>query len=214
MTEQEARTQLLASGVSRETLDRLNALAGLIAKWTKRINLISPTSVERIWSRHILDSAQIGRHGPLTVATWADLGSGGGLPGLVVAALRSGVDTSLETTLIESDQRKCAFLSTASREIGVNARILAQRVETIVDVSFDVVSARALAPMDRLLCLAQPLTAEGGRMLFLKGANAQAELTAANETWNMEVVRHQSVTDPAATILDVRKAVRRHEHLG
>lgn len=214
MTEDDARAALLARGVSRETLERLETLAGLIRKWTRRINLVSPATVERIWARHILDSAQIGPYGPLTAASWADLGSGGGFPGLVVAALRTGIDPSLTTTLIESDHRKCAFLAAASREMGVAAKILAQRIEAPQDALYDVVSARALAPLDRLIDLAAPLTAENGRMLFLKGANVEAELTSARKTWHMEVVAHPSVTDPAAKILDVRKAVRRHEPHG
>lgn len=211
MTQEEAKRRLRDLGVSRETLERLARLETLVRKWTARINLISPDSLDSFWSRHALDSAQIARFGPLQAPLWADLGSGGGFPGLVIAAMRQAADPGLRTVLVEADQRKCAFLSTAAREMDLDLDVRARRIEAANVADCDVVSARALAPLNRLLDLATPCLAPDGRMVFPKGARAETELTSARKRWHMEVERHPSLTEANASILVIRKAVRRHE---
>jgi 16S rRNA (guanine527-N7)-methyltransferase len=184
---------------------RLDAYRGLLLAWNARINLIAPTDAAAIDRRHIEDSLQLlpllPPEGPL-----ADLGSGGGLPGLVLAA----AEPDREWHLVESDRRKCAFLIEASRimELSV-ARIHPVRIEDATLPPLAGLTARALAPLIKLLPEAARLLAPGGIALFPKGRNAEAELTEAARDWTMQVERHPSRTDPAATILrlsEIRRA--------
>lgn len=185
--------------VSRETAERLNIFADLVRKWTPKINLIAPSTVAELETRHIGDSHQL-----LDLAgnarTWIDLGSGGGFPGAVVAI--AGQDRGLDVTLVESDARKAAFLRTVARETGVPMSILNRRIEDVTG-AFDIVSARALAPLSRLLELAHPLVTRDGRCLFLKGAKAQDEVAEALENWTFDCKTHPSKTAPDAVVLDI-----------
>lgn len=183
--------------VSRETAERLDLLAALVRKWTPRINLIAPATVAELESRHIADSLQLWDLRPATLRNWIDLGSGGGFPGLVIAACAPG----LPVTLVESDQRKAVFLRTAAREMGLAPEVICARIEAVPPRPFDVVSARALAPLDRLLPLARPFVAPGGVALFPKGRGADSELTAARTGWHIRAEAIPSRTDPAGTIL-------------
>lgn len=192
--------------VSRETLARLETFVDLLALWTRRINLVSAQSLDAVWHRHIADSAQLAALAPAEAATWLDLGSGGGLPGLVVAALRPG--TAL--TLVESDRRKAAFLRLAAAEMGLPVTVLARRIEDLPPAAPDVLSARALAPLLRLLPLVAPLTGPGTVLLLPKGAHAFSELTAAQADWHSEAEPVASLTDPAGTILRLRNLRPRH----
>jgi 16S rRNA (guanine527-N7)-methyltransferase len=189
-----------ARDVSRETLDRLILFEALLRRWTARVNLIASTTIDQTWTRHILDSAQLF---DLTPAGdhWADLGSGGGLPGLVIAILAADERPSLTVTLVESDQRKAAFLAAAARETGVAVTILTDRIETIPDQQADILSARALAPLPRLLDLSARHMAPGATALFHKGAKAGDELRDALAHWRFSYKKHPSLTDPSATIL-------------
>ena len=117
--------------VSRETIDRLSIYANLLEKWNPRINLVSRSTLDDLWSRHIVDSAQLFELAPVTAKHWVDLGSGGGFPGLVIAILAKELRPELEVVLVESDQRKCAFLRTVSRETNCGAVVHSKRVEEI-----------------------------------------------------------------------------------
>lgn len=186
-------------GVSRETLDRLRLFADRLTRWNTRINLVAPSTIADLWQRHIADSAQLVPLAPLEATRWLDLGSGAGLPGLVVAALRP----DLHMTLVESDQRKAAFLRTVSREMGLAPQVLAARIEALDPLHPDVLSARALAPLPRLLDLAARHAGQDTVLLFPKGAGVVSELTAARTRWHSDVEQIKSITNPSATILRI-----------
>lgn len=194
--------------VSRETTDRLQALAALTAKWTARINLIGPGTVDDIWQRHIVDSAQICRFAPSEARRWVDLGSGAGFPGLVVAIIAAERNPGLQVTLVESDLRKAAFLATAIRDLQVSAMVETARIEALAPQGADVLSARALAPLPRLLQYAERHLAPGGTAIFPKGARFQGEIDAALETWSFSVQKHPSTTDPDSVILTIGEIAR------
>ncbi len=184
-----------ALDVSRETLERLRAYAELLVKWQKAINLVAPASLLDLWRRHILDSGQLARLAPLD-ALWLDLGSGAGFPGLVIAILGAR-----EIRLIESDVRKCAFLREAARITSAPAQIVNARIGDVAPFHADVVTARALAPLAKLLGFASPFLGTQSIALFPKGQDVGAELTAAHRNWRMRVERHPSLTDERGAIL-------------
>lgn len=188
--------------VSRETLERLEAFVSLLEKWTKSINLIAPNTVGEIWERHIVDSAQIYSLVPKHWSTWVDLGSGGGLPGIVIAILD---EQARPVTLIESDQRKCLFLNTVRRELSLNIVVQNTRIETAALQDIDVVSARALAPLPDLLSHASSLLSPNGIALFPKGARYQQELDQAKEAWHFDVEEFQSQTSAESRILRISR---------
>jgi 16S rRNA (guanine527-N7)-methyltransferase len=189
-----------ATGVSRETLAALSRYADLLLKWQRRINLVSAESLRDLWRRHMLDSAQLYPLLPHPMQSAVDLGSGAGFPGLVLAIL--GVP---EMHLIESDARKCAFLAEAARSAGLtpgrNPVIHHARIEDLTGFAVDVVTARACAPLGRLLGYSERFLGPGTICLFPKGAQAEAELTAAANQWRMTIERYPSVSDPSGTIL-------------
>ncbi len=203
---------LEALNVSRETLDRLEILSELLIKWNPRINLVSKSTIDDLWSRHILDSTQVLRSAPKSVAHWVDIGSGGGFPGLVVALMAGEAEAPKKVTLIESDQRKCAFLRTVLRETGIQAAVLTQRIEQADPQNADVLSARALADLPLLLEFSERHLRQGGIGLFQKGARWEKELKSAQESWsfNCEVV--QSITESQAVILKVGELTRVGSH--
>jgi len=182
--------------VSRETLAALDAYVALLRAWNRRINLVGGSTMGDPWRRHILDSAQLLPHIPTFAKVVVDLGSGAGLPGLVLALL-----SGRQTHLVESDQRKAVFLREAVRITGATATIHAVRAESLRKVAADVVTARALAPLADLLGLAAPLLAPNGRCLFLKGRTAEEELTLAAKTWKMTARSLPSISDPGGTLL-------------
>ena len=184
--------------VSRETMQRLEAYVVLVEKWQPRINLVSPKSLPDIWTRHVWDSAQLVPLIPPGTERLLDVGSGGGFPGLVLAML-----CDAECHLVESDQRKAVFLSTVIRECGLTARVHTSRVEALPNLGASVITARALAPLDRLLRLLEPQLASGTRCLFLKGARAKAEITAVGEMANMRYQLHPSLTNPDGFVIDL-----------
>ena len=188
--------------VSRGTMARLEALVLMLIKWNGAINLISKSSESGIWSRHIVDSAQVFEYG-IDADTWADLGSGGGFPGLVIAILAAQIKPSLQVTLVESDQRKAAFLRQAVQALSLSANVIADRIEVIKSLQADVVSARALAPLSMLCSFADRHLAPRGKGIFLKGRNATAEIAAAREDWTFMLDTHQSLTDPMSAVLVV-----------
>jgi 16S rRNA (guanine527-N7)-methyltransferase len=200
-----------AFGVSRETCARLEVHIALLTRWNARINLVSKATIDTAWARHVADSAQLFDLATRSAATWIDLGSGAGFPGLVVAALAEEKQPDLHVTLVESDARKAAFLAAAAREMGLDVTIEQRRIEALPARPHDVVSARALAPLDRLCALAHRFSARhpgppagpGTVFLFPKGARLDSELTAATAHWHIRAERIVSRTDPAATILRI-----------
>jgi len=184
------------TGVSRETLARLEDYADLLVTWNARVNLIGRGTVEDLWRRHMLDSAQLHPLLPADAATLVDLGSGAGFPGLVLAILGGP-----HVHLVESDQRKCVFLREAIRVTKAPATVHATRIETAPPLVADVVTARALAPLDTLLDLAAPFLRPHALALFLKGRGAEGELTLARRAWNMSADLLPSRSDPTGTIL-------------
>lgn len=195
-----------ATGVSRETLERFEAYVALLDKWSRRINLVSRAGMADVWRRHILDSAQILKFLPSPRGRLMDFGSGAGFPGLVLAIL--GVD---EVELVESDGRKCAFLSEAARAAGVTVTIHNARLEDLPRSPVPIITARAFAPLPRLLQYALPFWSPHTCLIALKGAHVDKELTEATKYWNMQVERHPSTTDPDGTVLCIRHLHHDHE---
>lgn len=190
-------------GVSRETFRKLEVYVEILVKWNKSINLVSSNTLESVWLRHIEDSLQISGLG-LQAGQWLDLGSGGGLPGLIIAA--SSPD--IHVTMIESDQRKCAFIAAAADAMGLNVSIECRRIEESTTRTYDIVSARALAPLSNLLELALPYRHEKTVCVFPKGTKAKEEMKAALQNWNVIYDTVQSITDPSASIFRVREYSR------
>jgi 16S rRNA (guanine527-N7)-methyltransferase len=200
LTAEEA-AELLA--VSRETLDRLNTYLVLLARWQRVVNLVGPSTLADPWRRHVLDSGQLWRHWPAGALRLVDLGSGGGLPGLVLAILGAP-----DAHLIESDRRKASFLREAARACGVAVTVHAARIEEVPPLAADVVTARALAPLAGLLRLASPHVHACTTCLFLKGRTAAAELTHARETWKIRAVEEPSLSDPDGRVLIISEIGR------
>ena len=192
-----------ATGVSRETMQRLEAYAALLLTWSVRINLIGRATLDDLWRRHFLDSAQLLPLIPMDARNLVDLGSGAGFPGLVLAVLGvPGVE------LIEADSRKAAFLREAARIAGADVTIRGCRVEAVPPHAVGVVTARACAPLDRLLALGERFIGPETTCLFLKGERVDEELTAASKAWTMTVSRHPSRADPGGSVLLLQQVVR------
>ncbi|MBY0511656.1 MAG: 16S rRNA (guanine(527)-N(7))-methyltransferase RsmG [Rhodospirillaceae bacterium] len=191
------------TGVSRETLDRLKAYADLLLVWNKKINLIGPSTAPDLWTRHMLDSAQLFPLIPAGTRTLVDLGSGAGFPGLVL-----GIMGIPGITLVESDQRKCSFLREAARIAGASVTVLAKRIEDIAPFPADVITARALAPVAELLAWSAPFLTKSSLFIFPKGQNVEVELTEAHKRWRITVDQRPSRTDPRGTILCIGEVSR------
>lgn len=203
----EAEDVLEQLNVSRETSERLRAYVGLLEKWNAKINLISKSSFDQVWTRHIWDSAQL-LEAVEQVPHWVDLGSGGGFPGLVIACLVAETAPEMKMTLIESDQRKAQFLRTVVRETGVRATVIIERVENAAPQEADILSARALCDLTGLLGFAERHLAEGGTALFPKGINWEKEVNDALTTWSFEHEQIKSKTEPEAVILKIGGVTR------
>lgn len=193
--------------VSRETSERLEIYVDLIRKWNPRINLVSRSSLDQVWERHIADSLQVFALAP-AFSHWVDIGSGGGLPGLVAAICGAEAAPEAKFTLIESDQRKCAFLRTVARETGVPVTVHAQRIEEAAPQDADVLSARALADLVTLLEFAERHVAKSGICLFSKGASWKKELADARAQWRFDCDAVTSITEPQAAILKIQGVSR------
>jgi len=190
------------SDVSRETSERLASYAALLRKWNPAINLVSRATLDELETRHFADSAQLFDLAPAEARHWVDLGSGGGFPGLVIAIIAEEHAPDLRVTLIESDQRKATFMRTVTRELGLRrVEVIDARIEAADPQEADVLSARALAPLDRLLGFAERHLAPHGVALFPKGARYADEVNRALASWRFEVQNHPSKTDPQAVVL-------------
>ncbi|HWD26698.1 MAG TPA: 16S rRNA (guanine(527)-N(7))-methyltransferase RsmG [Rhizomicrobium sp.] len=190
------------ANVSRETLARLEVYVALLRDWNTRHNLVSDTSLEDVWRRHVLDSAQLAPLVPQNTKTMADLGSGAGFPGLVLAELLRG---RVAVALVESTRKKCDFLMAAAAAMALPVTVVNARIEAGGQGRFDVVTARALAPLDKLLGYAQQISDKRSVCLFLKGQSLASELTEARKSWRMKTLQHPSATDPSGVILEVRE---------
>ncbi len=193
-----------AFDVSRETLDLLKVYEDDLLTWQRTINLIGPDTAEDVWRRHIYDSAQLLSYIPASVKTVVDMGSGAGFPGLVLALLlreRPG----LSVHLIESHKRKSAFLRHVIGKTQTPAQVHTHRLEHVNISDVDLVTARALAPLDQLLNYAERYDSGHTFCLFLKGQNVGLELTKAAKCWSMSIEQHPSLSDPSGTILVVKE---------
>ncbi|MEQ8179365.1 MAG: 16S rRNA (guanine(527)-N(7))-methyltransferase RsmG [Amphiplicatus sp.] len=201
-----------ATAVSRETMARLEAYDAVFLDWASRHNLVARSTLEDRWRRHFLDSAQLFPLIPEEAKTLADLGSGAGFPGLVLAAM--GAERGLKVTLIESTGKKAAFLSEAAKAMRLgNVSVIPQRIEsTTFSVGPDVITARALAPLAKLLGYAHGLAGKNTLCLFLKGQDVGGELTEAAKSWHMEAERTASVTSADSAIVAIRRLTPSRAH--
>jgi 16S rRNA (guanine527-N7)-methyltransferase len=194
--------------VSRETFERLLAYEQLFMKWSKSFNLASPATLHEFWSRHVLDSAQL-----FTIkepkGTWLDIGSGGGLPGVVIAIMMAS-QTNAHVHLIESNGKKAAFLRTALLETGAAGTVHLSRIEDAPKLisAVDIVTARAVSSLGNLFELTSPWLLKGATALFHKGQDFQREIDETRGAWRADLVKHVSVIDPASAIVEVKSLAR------
>lgn len=188
--------------VSRETIARLKLYASMLEDWNSRQNLVSQGSLKTMWARHFWDSAQLTEYIPASALSLVDLGSGAGFPGLVLAELLRA--RALRIVLYESTEKKRDFLNAVARRLGLQVYIRAGRIEDAGPESFDIVTARACAPLPKLLDYAQSFWGAGTIGLFLKGQNLGAELTPAYKYWTMNVIEHPSRSSSSGTVLEIR----------
>jgi 16S rRNA (guanine527-N7)-methyltransferase len=191
--------------VPRETIHRLTRFAELLAHWQKRTNLVAPSTLPTLWSRHFADSAQLTTLAP-NARLWLDLGSGAGFPGLVIAILKTGTP-DFRMHLVESNRKKCAFLAEVARATKAHVDIHAMRIEDLAEsanrLAPDVISARALAPLPSLFELAAPFFTADTRGLFLKGREAEAEVDEARREWDFTARFVPSLTAQTSHIVEV-----------
>ena len=195
---------LRTKNVSRETNRRLECYADMLRKWNKSINLVSGSSLDDMWSRHFEDSAQLYNHVSHPVKIWADLGSGAGFPGLVVAIMALETGSPENVVLVESDSRKCEFMRTVIMETGAGAKIINDRIEEIMPLGADVVSARALSELQTLLKLASLHLRPGGVAIFPKGKNWNKEMLKAKKGWQFKLELLESVISGGGVILKIK----------
>ena len=185
------------TGIDADTMDRFEIYLALLSKWQRAINLVGKNTLANAWRRHILDSAQLLPHIEKDLKI-ADLGSGAGLPGLVIA-----IATGANVQLVESDQRKATFIREVARETGTDVDVHVARIEDLPSLDADIVTARALAPLPKLLPWVHRHLKKGGKSVLMKGAGVDQELTESTKEWTMNVVRKLSISDASGTILIV-----------
>jgi len=197
-------TTLAGMTVSSATTDLLRQHLEHLVRWNAAINLVAKSTLPDAWERHVVDSAQLVPLAPPTPRHWVDLGSGAGFPGLVVAVIFAELSPGTRMTLIESDRRKATFLRETARVLGLKVDVQAVRIEAAPPLIADVVSARALAALDKLIPMAARHLGSDGIALFQKGGRIDSELAAARLTWSFSIERLPSQTDPSAEILRLK----------
>lgn len=204
MSDRHQRLCAVAGPVSRETFLKLETFEDLLRKWNARINLTAASTLENVWERHILDSAQLLAMAP-AATRWADLGSGGGFPGLVLAFLLAE-KPGAEIHLIESNRKKASFLQSVVGRFDLPARVHARRAEEChALVAPEIVTARAVAPLSALLALAAPWLLAGATGLFHKGRDYRTEVAESAHRWAFDLLERQSMIDPHGVVLEVSK---------
>jgi len=184
--------------VSRETLAQLKEFVYLLLRWQKALNLVGSSTVDDIWRRHILDSAQIYQF-LKPPGCLIDLGSGAGFPGVVLAIMGYPA-----VKLIESNGKKCTFLRNVSRSLDINVEVIQCRIGDHQPAKrATYITSRALASLEKLLIYSEPLISQQGKCFFMKGANVVPELTKAKKNWNMDVQKHISMSNPRGVVLEI-----------
>lgn len=191
--------------VSRETLHDLEEFQRDLTNWSRKINLIAPATVSDSWNRHIMDSVQLVGLSNDRTGEWCDLGSGGGLPALVVSIISRETQPERRVVMIEADKRKAAFLSLMVKKFQLNAEIVNKRIEAADRQSAQIVSARALTELPKLLAFADMHLADDGVAILPKGRNHVAEIEAAKQKWSFGLELFPSITDAEARILKITK---------
>ncbi|MFZ1470923.1 MAG: 16S rRNA (guanine(527)-N(7))-methyltransferase RsmG [Paracoccaceae bacterium] len=187
---------------------QLRRLQTLVEKWTPRINLVAKSTVSDIWSRHILDSVVLCDGLLPKIGVWADLGAGGGFPGLVVAIILAEQQPGASVVLVESDLRKSTFLREAARQLGLNVDVRSERAEALEPLNADVISARALASLDVLCGLAARHLAPGGICFFPKGEKFADEVENARRHWRFDLEARENLAHKGAALLVLRNLSR------
>lgn len=199
-------TFIHATGAGPEVMARLDAFLVILTDWNSRMNLVGPSALANFWGRHAYDSAQLLRIVP-AAKIWADLGAGAGFPGIVIASFLAGTEGAT-VHLIESMTKRCAFLRYVSQDLALPTLIYNRRAESLHLSPVDVVTARALAPMPRLLEYAQPLLRGSTVGLFLKGRDVDRELEEARKSWWFDVSLTPSASDPEGRIVSLKRLSR------
>jgi 16S rRNA (guanine527-N7)-methyltransferase len=205
------RAALTLTPVSRETEQRLDRYVGLLLEWQAKTNLVAPSTLPNLWTRHVSDSLQLLALAP-SAKVWADLGSGGGFPGLVLACALAETPGAM-VRLVERNSKKAAFLREALRVTASPGTVhLAEIGDTVDRITgpVDCVTARALAPLHQLIGFAEPLVTKGAKALFLKGQDVEAELTEATKYWNIKPHLHSSRTGGGGWIVELDQIERRN----
>jgi 16S rRNA (guanine527-N7)-methyltransferase len=197
----------ILENVSRETLAHLRQFEEIVLKWTKKINLISSGDSLHIWNRHILDSVQVYNISDQS-GNWLDIGSGGGFPGIIMAILAREDCPEQKFFLVDSDERKCAFLRTVSRELGLNVQVFPERAENLSPMNASVLSARALGDLNSLLFHVERHLASTGVALLPKGIRWEQEHEVAQKLWSYDLEVIRSKTNADATILKIKELTR------
>lgn len=192
-----------AFNVSRETMERLDKYDALLKKWNPAINLVSKSTIATLWQRHFHDSAQIYNFRTENTRNWGDLGSGGGFPALILSILALEDNPNDKFTLVESDVRKAAFLQTVIRDLGLNAMVIAERIEKTSPINADVLTARALSSLDKLLEYAEVHLSPNGIAVFPKGETYRKEIEDAFGRWKFTLEEFTSKTNPNGAILKI-----------
>ena len=191
------------SNVPHGTLSDFTQWHGLLRKWNARINLVAPKEVDQFWRRHAYDSWQLTAHLPKKWDRLVDLGSGGGFPGLAFGIFAKSSSAAREVHLVESVGKKTSFLKTVTRELSLPVTTHTARVENLAPLKADVLTARAFAPLPRLLAYAHPHLTDSAVLLLPKGETADKEIESAREGWHFDVESFKSETDTAAAILRI-----------
>jgi len=205
MTVTDAKSFQAAAKASDQQMADLHRYLDLITEWNEKMNLVGPSALAAFWPRHAWDSAQLLQHAP-DAKRWADLGAGAGFPGLVLAIMLKGTDDA-HVHLVESMAKRCRFLSEVVKTLGLPATVHNSRAEEL-QLTVDIVTARACAPLPRLLGYGQPYLRTGARGMFLKGQDVVAEIEEATKSWRFEYDLIPSLSDPSGRILVVEGNAR------